>query len=121
MSGLDSVLQKLSLNGIAGQLWVDGSFLTHKLDPDDVDTVLALSGEFYENGTDAQREAVDWLNTDLKPLYRCDCYFFMEWPEGHANFAIGQWMRAYWIKQYGFSRTDQMKGIACIDLPGGVA
>ena len=43
MSGLEALLRKLKDGGIVGNLWVDGSFLTQKSDPGDVDLLLHMS------------------------------------------------------------------------------
>jgi hypothetical protein len=40
MAGLESIHLRLIGLSITGELWVDGSFLTKKEEPDDVDVVL---------------------------------------------------------------------------------
>ena len=102
-----------------GEVWINGSFLTEKMNPEDVDLVLLITAEFYENGTEEQRKTVDWLNSNLKDLYSCHSYLLMEWPKGHSQYWIGQYYHSYWMKQFGFSRGDEMKGIAVIALQGG--
>src|SRR5688572_7068176 len=42
--GLTDFFTELSNGGIAGVAWVNGSFLTEKLDPDDCDLVLCMDG-----------------------------------------------------------------------------
>ncbi len=119
--GLQSVVDRLLISKISGELWVDGSFVTEKTDPVDVDIVLRIPAEAYENGTDKQRKAIDWLNGDLKDSHYCDSYCFMEWPPSHPLYWYGEYMYTYWMKWYGFSRGEEMKGIAVIPLPGGEA
>lgn len=41
-SNLVALIDKLTLRGIECDLWVDGSYLTKKLEPDDVDFVLDI-------------------------------------------------------------------------------
>jgi len=106
----------LQMNGIAGEVWINGSFVTEKMNPDDVDLVLRIPAEFYEHATQEQREAVNWLTSNLKDNYLCDSYFFMEWPEGHINHWLGQYAHHYWMKQFGFSRGNEMKGIPVLAL-----
>ncbi len=120
MGGLERVAEKLRLEVVEGEVWVDGSFLTEKANPEDVDIVVRCSGQFYEAATPEQKNAVDWLLSDLKNTYLCDSYFFFEWPEGHANRWLGEYMHSYWMRQFGFSRGNEMKGIAVIVLPGGI-
>ena len=43
MVGLRAMVGLLTADGIRGNLWIDGSFVTKKLEPDDVDVVLEIS------------------------------------------------------------------------------
>jgi len=117
MEGFGRVIQKLRLNSIEGEVWVDGSFVTEKINPADVDLILRCSADFFENGTQQQRRTVEWLKTDLKSSHLCDAYCLIEWPEDHQNYWVGEYMHNYWMRQFGFSRGNAMKGIAVIALP----
>lgn len=119
MAGLEAIVAKLESEGIVGELWIDGSFLTHKMDPADADLVLRVEAEVYDNGTDEQRETIDWLGSNLSSSHRCDSYVFLVWPHAHPNYWIGEYMEAYWMRQWGFSRELTMKGIAVVLLSGG--
>lgn len=77
MVGLEHVVQELNSHAIEGELWVDGSFLTEKIDPEDVDLVLRIQAEFYDNARPDQQKVVDWLMDDLVTLHKCDTYVFM--------------------------------------------
>ena len=115
---LHSVIQRLNEYEIPGELWVDGSFLTEKMDPGDVDLLLVLGSEFVETrATPDQKETLKWSSSsELKGSHSCDAYLHIEYPKEHPLYNDGQWMRAYWIRQYGFSRDTDMKGIAVITL-----
>lgn len=119
MDGLERIFEKLRGDNIKGEVWVDGSFVTAKINPEDADLILRCPADFYENGTPKQRSTVDWLRSNLKNTHLCDSYCFMEWTEGHPNYWVGEYMYSYWMKQFGFSRSSEMKGIAVVDLPGG--
>jgi hypothetical protein len=119
MDGLEKIVEKLRSNSIQGEIWVDGSFVTAKIDPEDADLVLRCPADFYENSTQKQRGIVDWLSSNLRNTYLCDSYCFMEWPKGHQNYWVGEYMYSYWMKQFGFSRVSEMKGIAVVALLGG--
>jgi hypothetical protein len=116
MAGLEKIIKKLKINGIKGEVWINGSFVTEKINPEDVDLVLRVSADFYDNATQKQRDTVDWLSSNLKNTYFCDTYFFMEWPEGHPNYWHGHLWYNYWMKQFGFSRGNEMKGIPVLSL-----
>ena len=68
------------------------------------------------NALPEQKEVINWLTGDIKKSYLYDSYFFTEWPESHANYWIGQYMYNYWMRQFGFSRGNEMKGIPVLSL-----
>lgn len=117
MLGLEAVVDRLRRDGVEGELWVDGSFLTEKIEPEDVDVVMVVSSDHLSTATAQQLYAVDWLKSDLKPSHRCDSYVLVAYPLGHSLAGYGEWMRAYWIKQFGFSRGDEFKGMPVVKVP----
>ncbi len=119
MGGLESVVAELESIGIRGDLWVDGSFLTEQENPSDVDVVLRITADFFTAANQEQREKLRWFDSSMpKSSYRCDSYKWIEWPEGHPLYWESEWERAYWIKQYGFSRDSDYKGIAVVRVGG---
>ena len=112
MDGLRLVTRRLLSARINGELWINGSFLTEKIDPRDSDVVLVADHKYVDTGcTLLQKKTIEWINANLKAKHLCDSYVFFNFPKGHPYEAVGEWMRAYWIKQYGFSRSEQPKGI----------
>lgn len=117
MDGLETLVTALANVRVPAEVWIDGSFLTQKTNPEDVDLALCMRGEAYDYCTDEQRNTVDVVSqVDLKPPLHCDSYVFFEYPESHPLYWDGQWNRAYWIKQFGFSRGEERKGIAMVDI-----
>lgn len=113
MRGLSIVIRRLIAARIVGELWINGSFLTQKIDPRDSDVVLAADSTIVDTGgTILQVKTLDWIDSNLKTKHLCDSYLFFNYPPGHPYEADGEWMRAYWIRQFGFSRSDQPKGLA---------
>lgn len=112
MQGLRTVIGRFLGAKIAGELWINGGFLTNSINPIDSDVVLAVDHVVYDTGTTLQRKTIDWIDSNLRAKHLCDSYKFFEYPVGHSNHADGIWMRAYWIRQFGFSRNDVPKGIA---------
>jgi hypothetical protein len=115
MASLERAVQVLNANNIPGELWIDGSFLTEKPDPEDVDTSLRLSGEFYDQATPRQRQILKWF-TEIAAAENIDGYLHLEWPAGHPHHAIGVENCEYWKKQWGTSRAGVAKGIAVLKL-----
>ncbi len=122
MNGLEDVVKKLKEKSILGEIWIDGSFVTKKIDPNDVDILLAINGNFYDNCTDEQREVIDWVNSNLKDTHRCDSYLFNFFDDKqHQGYWESEWWRSYWLHRFGFYREDgpnvyETKGIALITI-----
>jgi hypothetical protein len=114
MRNLEGLIGLINQNRMAGSIWVDGSFLTQKLNPDDVDLILVLASNFYLGMDAQQRQFFNWFSSNsLYDSYRCDNYGVVldrSQPEG-------EWSYAYWLRQFGFSRGNDMKGMALIQVP----
>ena len=77
MANLDSAIARLNSAGVPGEVWIDGSFLTAKIDPADVDLVLRTSAMWFENdATPEQREAVERFDAGLRDSEHLDAYYF---------------------------------------------
>jgi hypothetical protein len=120
MDGLEIVARTFAWAGVVGELWIDGSFATEKENPRDADVLLHVDASLYDHGSPGVRAAVDWAISNLKALHHCDSYVWLEYPQGHALYWTSEWDRAYWIKQFGFSRVDDYKGIIVLPLPSGI-
>ena len=120
MRGLEEVVERLVRTGVKGELWIDGSFLTEKIHPEDVDLLLRPGQDFLVTATDEQKAVVKWFNSNLKASHHCDSYVFYEYPPSDPLFNENEWMHAYWVKQYGWSRGLDMKGIALVAVPDDV-
>lgn len=117
MEGLEKILQKLSAENIQAEIWVDGSFLTKKIDPDDSDILVVIQGSFYDSATSPQKAVIDWLKTDLKADFNCHAFLHFIRPAGHADYDQFLWFNAYWLRQFGFNRKDEPKGIVTYNIP----
>lgn len=116
MDGLERIIARLRDKKVEGDIWIDGSFLTEKINPKDSDIVLHVQGLFYDNAEPEQQEAIKWVSSNLKMALDCDSYFFVEYPKDHPFGDESEWDKAYWIRQFGFSRGDDYKGMALIRL-----
>jgi hypothetical protein len=119
MDGFDRLVAEINACGLKLDVWVDCSFLTQKLNPEDIDLACCVEEGHWRAATIQQKSAMLWINkTDLKPKYRCDAYSFVDCaPSGPASRGAWQWDRAYWLRQFGFNRKDEPKGVAVLQLP----
>jgi hypothetical protein len=120
MASLEAVIRRLVDTKVEGELWIDGSFLTEKIDPGDVDLLLRIKAEFFDNATPEQEQTLEWLEKGLKNSFRCDSYIWREYPPGHALYHVSEDDRIYWTDWFGRSRSGHPKGIAVLAIPQGV-
>jgi hypothetical protein len=126
LQGLRSLVEKLVAEGLELDLWADGSFLTLKDEPGDVDFVLRLDLQVASRLTGSQIALLQWLGTrdlavraQIKQDYGCDPYVFVDVPTSHP-FSGGVDLRQYWLTQFGADRSNNPKGIATLSIPNGV-
>jgi hypothetical protein len=118
MTGLKDVLDSLNGFGFKLEAWVDGSFMTQKLNPEDSDVAVRFRGEDFDAAPPAQKQAFhNFIKFDHKPKSKCDLYAFPEYASGHPLYDHGQWRRAYWLNKFGYSRAEDPKGLAVISIP----
>jgi hypothetical protein len=114
MKNLENTIVAINRQALRGEIWIDGSFLTEKLNPDDADIALVMSRVAYGSLTPSQRQFFnDFRGTSMYDQYRIDNYGIvldLARPED-------QWMLAYWLRQFGFSRASEMKGIVRVAVP----
>lgn len=81
--------------------WIDGSFVTSKLNPNDIDIVTFLSADNYEKNSS---KLVDFKGDRIRKEQELDCYFVKEYPVEHKNYEIITRLDyAYWLDF--FSKT----------------
>jgi hypothetical protein len=118
MTNLENIVARINQSAILGTIWVDGSFVTEKLNPEDVDVLLTLDATTYRSLTPPQRTLFSGFQAaSLFATHKCDNYAAVIDPARPD----GEWLYAYWLRQFGFSRSDEMKGIVTISVPFLVA
>lgn len=114
-SRLTIYFQQLSLIGVTLHVWVDGSFVTTKETPGDIDLCIWFNAKEMDGvNPDKQQLAATLLHTEnkaqLRARYGVDVYYAVH---GDVN------TRMYWRGCYGFIReTEQAKGIPEIVVGG---
>jgi hypothetical protein len=84
--------------------WVDGSYVTNKLDPADIDVVTIMDGLVFEALAPALQDMVGALvaGKGTKALWGVDSYAIFTFPDDHASkvaekAATDQW-DAFWSR-----------------------
>jgi len=86
MKGLEEVVKELVQAGVRGDLWIDGSLLTEKINPEDVDLLFRPGQDFFSIATGEQKAIVEWFNSNLKASHHCDSYVLYEFPPADPLF-----------------------------------
>ncbi|MDC3411932.1 hypothetical protein NC797_02525 [Aquibacillus sp. 3ASR75-11] len=98
-------------------IWLDGSYLTTKMDPNDIDLVVFYRPEDIVTLGQDKTKQLGMLINQLSINYNCDAYFcytldHLSQEVVAANFK-GQEkiMQTYWMGQFCFDRSRKPKGI----------
>jgi hypothetical protein len=120
MVGLHTILKRIAAVGITGEIWLNGSFVTEKIDPSDCDFVAMIPAEFHDAGTVAQRAMIEWLiskENEPKKLFKCDAYVHLKYSGGSPEHDLWLPTLNRWQDNFGHSvKTRQPKGIVVLDL-----
>jgi len=95
-----------ALVGDGFTIWLDGSFVTQKTDPGDVDFVTLLDAERYirhEHALERLRRA--------EPGELVDPYFLPTYPTGHRLRFVYESNRLDWLEIFGRGGKKREKGI----------
>ena len=78
--GYTSFINKLKQYGVKCEQWIDGSFVTSNINPNDIDLVCIIDKVILDNLSDlAQQELGELLNPSIaKAKYKCDAYLFVK-------------------------------------------
>ena len=112
-SRLRAFIEAVTDTGVRGELWVDGSFITLKDEPNDVDLVLWIDGR--EPLSSVQVSRLDEIRSgELRERSRnnpyCDIY---------TARSTDYW-RDYWRDLFGTGHNGMPKGIIQVTINGGV-
>lgn len=106
---LDAFLSELRALGLLGKLWIDGSFVTAKVDPDDVDLLFvpdaACLNEFQKNYA-----RIDALFHQHGAKVQYNCHAFIVDPSDQSSLA-------YWRGLFGFCHDNVTpKGLVVLSI-----
>ncbi|WP_084245166.1 DUF6932 family protein [Planomicrobium okeanokoites] len=105
-------LKRIDVFEAITKIWVDGSYMTNKLDPNDIDFVFFLDAE-HPLTLPALNHKNDFRQYGAQ--VHCDPYFLVDYetlPKEEVE-ARGQleFQQKYWMGQFCFDRNQDPKGI----------
>ncbi|MBI5324228.1 MAG: hypothetical protein HZB41_02935 [Ignavibacteriae bacterium] len=98
------LLEKFKELGINAEVWIDGSFVTKKPEPGDIDIIFFLNGNEINILPNDKKMFLDYFtkNDIIKLRYHCDIYVVLN---NDPNW------RSYWRGWFGYTRNEEPKGI----------
>jgi hypothetical protein len=98
--------------------FLDGSFVTNKNDPGDVDLVMLVDATVVDALPNDKKLKLKELVSGpvTKAKYMCDAYFCPVYPVGHPLSDASRAQRKYWLGEFGYDRNDIPKGIVHVKL-----
>jgi|SRR5665648_42647 len=95
-------------------IWLDGSYLTQKVDPNDIDLVTFYYPEDIQN--ELQADALKHIINVVSRSLDCDAYLAISYEDCTEKQLVSipntsRTMQTYWMGQFGFDQFRQPKGI----------
>jgi hypothetical protein len=104
--------------GIKCEIWVDGSFLTEKIDPSDVDFVVDVPIDLVQTFNEQQQGLLEDLkNREFRRSKKLHSFVMFRAPLGHNFYPASQESHKQWSKDFGYSYIKkEPKGIAVVEV-----
>lgn len=115
---LFELIQQIASLGLKCEIWIDGSFLTEKLEPQDVDFVVDVPIDALVGMTIEQEKLLESLKSrEFRRGKRLHSFVMFKAPLGHNFYAASQESHRQWSKDFGYSYIKkEPKGIALIEV-----
>lgn len=97
---------KLLLKGQQYTQWVDGSFVSNKINPKDVDLVNLIDHELVDK---FEIELNQFIKFNSKDRYGVDGYILRIYPQGHPKYVRTQSDLVYWETWFSKSKINRRK------------
>lgn len=113
------LIDELKSEKLPCKLWIDGSYVTKKLEPDDIDLIVEVDVGKLQNATASQKALLAKISGQAyhaAPM-KLHTFFIYSAPAGHVGFPAAEAARARWIKDWGYSLKKRTpKGILTLEV-----
>lgn len=121
MAGFEAIYERAISVCLEGVAWVDGSFLTEKIEPGDIDFIILTDSRFYDEGTSEQKQFIDWMidnEDEPKKSFYCHTDVVLLYPSSSPWHSLNESNKKHWQENvYGFSvATKEPKGIVVVSI-----
>jgi hypothetical protein len=115
-TGLEYLIESLKMLGRKMELWLDGSFVSEKHNPGDIDLVVVITIQDYKSMTQGELELLYKYTSggDTKKICNCDSYLLLTCSDSHGNEEEKNLLKQdemYWLNQFGTDRANVAKGM----------
>ena len=113
-----NIINRLEAAGIRCEIWVDGSFLTYKNEPDDIDFVVDIHVDFLNYSTPQQTSLIKDIGDQIFRIDKdLDSYLMFNAPAGHQFLPASKNIHDQWRSDFGKSFVKkEPKGIAVLTV-----
>lgn len=113
----EEFIQEYLVSGIIADVWVNGSFLTKKDAPSDVDVAVIIEADVVDTLTDDQRNLIEKTN-DAFFDPDVNAFAFTWLPKGHEDYNDeGRNPALTWHEQFGVENScEWLKGFCVLKL-----
>lgn len=87
--------------------WIDGSFVSTKYNPKDIDLLTVIHYQDYEKNIKEIEKAFSGQNA--RKLYEVDAYVMGNYPQGHTKYRFTQSDLLYWRSLFGTTRVSRSR------------
>jgi len=122
MAKLEIAVARIQAVRVPSELWIDGSFLTVKIDPDDVDFALIVPSHVSISATKEVHETLHWLaSDDTYDREHLDGHVLTMFPSSSPMAVLWHQNHEKWEGVFG-TKYDNVtpKGIVVMRFFGGV-
>jgi hypothetical protein len=117
-AGYKRHMAELQKSSVTFEQFLDGSFVSSKHDPGDIDLLAMADLHVIDALSVAEKQRlIDlFLGQRSKVTYECDAYFLPSVPDTDPAYPQFRAQRKYWMGEFGFDRVDRPKGILTITV-----
>ena len=86
--------------------WIDGSFVSNKQNPKDIDFITILDHQDYDNNKLLEKDFASFAG---RKRCKVDTYIVSNYPENHKKYVFSKSDLLYWRNLFGKTRVNRAK------------
>ncbi|WP_371717099.1 hypothetical protein [Ancylobacter sp. TS-1] len=110
------LISDLATLNIPCEIWIDGSYLTAKIEPDDIDLSVRFAVEDFDRLDPMVQNTIMSRLSGKTYHPRLDTYAFVSGPRDHEYADIFAETENYWAEWWSVARAGWLKGVAVVRL-----